>query len=149
MPDRTNFLMAAFRYGNNEEFLLHIIAVLQIIEQKGIKTDIRKAFQALIEVRREMKPHFKFPDDKIEAKRQVWKQKLLEYKEILKAKKSIAVAEAQKAYKVFRCFIVGNSQTQWDKIVNKMHTKDPWISVNSSSNKGPCVHSWLSFQDCI
>jgi hypothetical protein len=30
-----------------------------------------------------------------------------------------------------------------------MHTKDPWISINKSSNKGPHVCSWLSFHDCI
>jgi hypothetical protein len=74
---------------------------------------------------------------------------LSEYKEILKARKSVAVAEAQKAYEVFRCFVVGNSQTQWDRIVHKMHTKDPWIGMNRSSNKGPRIRSWLSFLDCI
>ena len=30
-----------------------------------------------------------------------------------------------------------------------MHTKDPWIEVNGSSNKGLCTHSWPSFLDCI
>ncbi len=96
-----------------------------------------------------MKPLFEFPDDETEAKKQDWKQKLLKYKEIIKAKKSVVVAEAQKAYKVFRCFGLSNSQTQWDRIVRKIHTKDPWISLNINSNKGPCVRSWLSFQDCI
>ncbi len=96
-----------------------------------------------------MKPLFKFPDDETEAEKQNWKQKLLKYKEILKAKKSVVVAEAQKAYEVFRCFVVGNMQTQWDKIVHKMHTKDPWIGMNGKPNNGPRVHSWLSFQDCI
>jgi hypothetical protein len=63
--------------------------------------------------------------------------------------KSVTVAEAQKAYEVFHCFVVGNLRTQWDRIVHKMHTKDPWIGMNGSSNKGPHIHSWLSFQDCI
>ncbi len=30
-----------------------------------------------------------------------------------------------------------------------MHTKDPWIGVNGSSNNGHCTCSWLSFLDCI
>jgi hypothetical protein len=38
---------------------------------------------------------------------------------------------------------------QWDRIVNKMHTKNPWIGVNGKSNKGICVKSWISFMDCI
>ncbi len=61
---------------------------------------------------------------------------LSKYKYILKAKKSVVVAEAQKAYEVFRCFVVGNPQTQWDRIVHEMHTKDPWIGMNGSSNRG-------------
>jgi hypothetical protein len=35
-------------------------------------------------------------------------QALSEYKEILKAKKGFAIAKAQKAYKIFCCFVVGN-----------------------------------------
>ncbi len=38
---------------------------------------------------------------------------------------------------------------QWDRIVNKMHTKNPWIGVNGKSNKGICVKSWISFMDRI
>jgi hypothetical protein len=38
---------------------------------------------------------------------------------------------------------------QWDRIVNEMHTKNPWIGVNGKSNKGICVKSWISFMDCI
>ncbi len=94
--------------------------------------DIKKAFHALVEVRREMKPLFEFPKDETEAEKEIWKQLLSEYKEIIKAKKSVTAAEAQKAYEVFRCFVLGDPQTQWDKIVHEMHTKDPWIGVNGS-----------------
>jgi hypothetical protein len=38
---------------------------------------------------------------------------------------------------------------QWDRIVNKMHTKNPLIGVNGKSNKGIHVKSWMSFMDCI
>jgi hypothetical protein len=114
-----------------------------------MELDARKAFQALVEVRREMKPLFKFPEDKAEAKKQVQKQTLSKYKEILKAKKSVAVAEAQKTYAVFHCFFVGNSRTQWDRIVHEMHAKDLWIGVNGISDKGPRVCSWIFFMDCI
>jgi hypothetical protein len=70
-------------------------------------------------------------------------------KRILKAKKSVAIVETQKAYEMFHCFIVGDPQTQWDKIVHERHTRDPWIGENGSSNKGPHVCSWPSFLDCI
>ncbi len=38
---------------------------------------------------------------------------------------------------------------QRDRIVNEMHTKNPWIGVNGKSNKGIRVKSWISFMDCI
>jgi hypothetical protein len=149
MPDGTNFLMAAYVYMNNEEYRIHVIAVLRIIKQKGMALDIKKAWGAIVEVRREMKPYFEFPQNKTEAEKEVWKQTLSKYKELLMAKKSFAVTETQKVYKVFCCFVAGNPQTQWDKTVHEMHTKDPWIGANGSSNKGPCVCSWPSFMDCV
>jgi hypothetical protein len=76
MPDGTNFQIAAFAYGNNEEYIVHVIAVLCIIDQKGMALDIKKAWGALVEVRREMKPFFEFPENKTEAEKEVWKQVL-------------------------------------------------------------------------
>jgi hypothetical protein len=61
--------MTPFTYGNNEEYLVHVIAVLCIIDQKGMASDIKKAFQALVEVRREMKPFFEFPENKTKLRR--------------------------------------------------------------------------------
>jgi hypothetical protein len=71
-----------------------------------------------------MKPYIQFPEDETKAAKEIWKQRLSKFNKILKAKKKIAIAKTQKAYKMFRCFVVGNPRTQWDKIVHKMHTKD-------------------------
>jgi hypothetical protein len=73
---------------------------------------------------------------------------LSKYKEILQAKKKIAIAKTQKTYKMFRCFVADNQQTQWDMSM-RCTPRNPWIGVNGSSNKGPCVYSWQSFLDCI
>jgi hypothetical protein len=40
MPYGTNFQMAAFAYRNNVDYLIHVIAILRIIEQKGMASDI-------------------------------------------------------------------------------------------------------------
>ncbi len=150
MPDGTNFGMATFAYGTNKDYLVHVIAVLHIIKKKGPASDIQVAWDAIIEVRREMKPYFQFPEDETKAAKEIWKQTFSEYKEILKAKKGFAIAKTQKAYEMCCCFIVGNPQTQWDEIVHKMHTKDPWIAVNGSSNQGIHVRSRDHlFLDCI
>jgi hypothetical protein len=77
-----------------------------------------RAFVAFVAVRKEMSPLFEFPDDKTTTKKEGRKKKLDHLIEALKAKKDIAVAKAQKAYELFRCFVVGEVQTQWDRIVN-------------------------------
>jgi hypothetical protein len=38
---------------------------------------------------------------------------------------------------------------QWDRIVDKMHTKNPWIGMNGKTNKSLCIRYWFSFIDCI
>ncbi len=52
MPDGTNFGMAAFMYGTNEDYLVHVIAILQIIEKKGLASEIKEAWDAILKVRR-------------------------------------------------------------------------------------------------
>jgi hypothetical protein len=67
MPDGTNFGMAAFTYGTNEDYLVHVIAILQTIKKKGLASEIKVAWDDILEVRREMKPYFQFPEGKTEA----------------------------------------------------------------------------------
>jgi hypothetical protein len=94
---------------------------------------VEEAFAALVALRKEMSPLFKFPEAR--------KKKLNELMEALEAKKDITVMEAQKAYKVLLCFVVGEARMQWDRIVNEMHTKILWIGINGKANKVICVHS--------
>ncbi len=108
MPDGTNFQMAAFAYGTNEDYLAHVVAVLHIIEQNGMASEIKVAWDAILKVRREMKPYFQFPEDKTEAAKKIKKETLSKYEEILKAKKGYALAKTQKAHNMFHCFVVGN-----------------------------------------
>jgi hypothetical protein len=132
-----------------EEHLVHVIAVMHLIKEKGTAAKVKEAFAALVAVRKEMSPFFNFPDNKTAAKKEVQKKKLNKFKEIFKAKEDFTITEAQKAYKLFRCFVVGKAQTQWDRIINKMHTKNPWIGVNGKTNTGLHVRSWISFMYCI
>jgi hypothetical protein len=147
--DGTKFQMPNYGSGNNEEYLVHVIAVLRLVEQKGTAAEVKEAFAALVKVRNEMSPFFNFPEDETPAGKEARKKKLANLNESLKAKTSFVVDQAQKAYELFRCFIVGEAQTQWDHIVNEMHMKNPWIGVNGKSNKGIRVKSWISFMDCI
>ncbi len=46
--------MSAFSQGNNEEYLVHIIIVKHLLEQKGTLHVIGKAFQVVVEVRKQL-----------------------------------------------------------------------------------------------
>jgi hypothetical protein len=96
-----------------------------------------------------MSPFFNFPEDKTVAAKEARKKKLNELNKSLKAKKTFAVELAQKAYELFHCFVLGEARMQWDRIMNEMHTKNPWIGMNGKSNKGICMKSWISFLNCI
>jgi hypothetical protein len=149
LPDGTKFQMPTYGSGNNKEYLVHVFAVLGLVEQKGTAAKVQEAFAALVAVRKEMSPYFNFPEDKTPAEEESRKKKLADLNESLKAKKSFVVEQAQKAYKLFRCFVVGKAQMQRDRIVNEMHTKNPLIGITGKSNKGIRVKSWIPIMDCI
>ncbi len=117
--------MPTFGSGNNKEYLVHIIAVLHLVKQKGTAAKVHKAYAAIITIRKEMSPFFNFPEGKTVTAKEARKKKLNKLNESLKAKKTFAVKVAQKAYKLFRCFVVGKARMQWDRIANEMHTKNP------------------------
>jgi hypothetical protein len=75
--------------------------------------------------------------------------KLSAIKDELKTACKLAGVETLKANKLICCIVVGKAQMQWDKIVQEMHTKVPWVGVNGQLHKGLCAQSWISFQDCI
>ncbi len=44
LPDGTNYQMAPFQAGSNEDYVTHIIAMKQLLEQKETKDDVVKTF---------------------------------------------------------------------------------------------------------
>jgi hypothetical protein len=48
LPDKSHLSMPIFFRGNNKEYLAHIIAVLQIIVQKGLSKKCRMLAKAVV-----------------------------------------------------------------------------------------------------
>jgi hypothetical protein len=69
-------------------------------------------------------------------------------KALEKAEKNV-LKEVVKCYELFRTYFVSEACTQWDKVVQEMHQKDPWVAVGGSLNPGPRKKTWESFLDCI
>jgi hypothetical protein len=91
LPDETKFQMPTYGSGNNKEYLVCVIAVLQLIKQKGTSANVKEAFATLVKVRKEMSPFFNFPEDESAAKKEARKKKISKLNESLKVKKSFAV----------------------------------------------------------
>jgi hypothetical protein len=47
LPDASHLSMPIYSHGNNEEYLTHIVAVLQVIEQKGLPKKCRVLAKAV------------------------------------------------------------------------------------------------------
>jgi hypothetical protein len=79
--DGTKFQMPTYAYGsgNNEEYLVHVIAVLRLVEQKGTAAEMKEAFAALVKVRKEMSPFFNFPETRLRLRRKRGRRSLPAY----------------------------------------------------------------------
>ncbi len=101
LPNGTKFQMSAFGQGDNEEYLVNIITVKHLLEQKGTIQDVGKAFGAVLKVREQLEPHLEAPKEgKTKAEKYKQKQKLSAIKEDLKAARKLAGVEILKGYPI-------------------------------------------------
>jgi hypothetical protein len=63
LPDGTKFQMPTYGSGNNKEYLVHVIAILHLVKQKGTAAKVQEVFTALVAVMKEMSPFFNFHED--------------------------------------------------------------------------------------
>jgi hypothetical protein len=118
---------------------------MQLLQQKEVKSDVEKAFGVVTDVSNKIGPLYKklnmpkFNQEKEDLNKQIKSTK----ENLLKGKKK-ALAEIEKAYELFCVYFVGKACTQWDKVVQVMHTKDPWVAVNGTTHKGPGLLFWTA-----
>jgi hypothetical protein len=51
LPDETNYQIAPFRAGSNEDYVNHIIAMLQLVQQKELESTLENVFGAVSDIR--------------------------------------------------------------------------------------------------
>jgi hypothetical protein len=150
LPDGTNYQMVPFHAGSNKDYVNHIITMIRLVEQKDLKNSVEKVFAAASEIKEKVRPLYKklnmskHPQEKESLKKQIDTTE----KELEKAEKK-ALREIVKAHDLLRTYFISKACTQWDKVVQEMHQKDPCVAMNGSLNKGPRKKTWESFLDCI
>ena len=126
LPDGKNYQMVPFRLGTNEEYINHVIAMIRLAEQKDLKNSIEKAFVTVSEIKEKVGPiHKKINMSKSAQEKEGLRKTLKTTKKALKVAEKNALKEVVKCYKLFRTYLVGKARTQWERVVQEMHQKDP------------------------
>jgi hypothetical protein len=124
--------------------------MLRLLDQKGTKIDILKAFKVVKEATKKLEPlATALPSDVTKSEKEEQKLQITTVKEDLQKAREVAIAEITKTYELICNYFVGEARTQWDKITLEMHSKDPWFGVDGESHLGPRRRTWSSFLDCI
>jgi hypothetical protein len=153
LSDGTVFSMGIFAKGTPEEYLQHIIAVLRLIDQKGLCVQCKKhakemkttAATLMALKRKSNGPRKEDSDEDPEALELETKltQELLstaskQYNEAVGA-----------TYELLRNLLAGEPQTQWDRIVREMHERDSWAGPNGEKQDGKRPKGFKAFKDCL
>jgi hypothetical protein len=109
LPNGTNFQMSPFGQGNTEDYLVHVIAIKRLLEQKGTTQDVGKAFQVLVKMRKQLELLLETPEGNRKSKKDEQRKTLSMIKEDLKGGWELAVAKTLEAYKLFHCFVISKA----------------------------------------
>jgi hypothetical protein len=123
--DASHLSMPIYSRGNNKEFLAHIVAVLRIIDQKGLPKKCRMITMAVVrrlEALKNLQEAAVFQDTvstsvDVMARKVEIEQTQQMLQEFQKAHNK-AIAEM---YKQLRNLLSGDAQSQWDCFCRKIH----------------------------
>ena len=155
--DGTSTTMKIFSVGSPEEYLGHIMAVLSLIDRKGLRDLLSKHVNEkknaeVTLAALQQKPIG--PKDKSSKKDQGDPENSDEVerkqtKEILKTAVKQYMEVIATTYEVVRSLLAGEPLTQWDRIVQEMHESDSWAGPDGKENTGSRPKGWKAFLDCI
>lgn len=153
LSDGTVFTMSIFARGSPEDFLQHIIAVLRLIDQKGLRElcqkhakEMKNAVAALGALKR--KPTGSQDTSSNKDQEATNAEKTLTQEIFATAKKQYEEAVGA-TYELLRNLLAGEPQTQWDRIVREMHERDSWAGPNGEKQDGKRPKGFKAFKDCL
>ncbi len=140
LPNSSHLSMPIYSRGNNEEYFVHIVAVLKGIEQKGLP----KKCQVLAKAVARWSEALKNLQEATESQDTVLTSVDVTARKVEIEQTSQMLLEAQKAhdkaiaesYKQLRNLLSGNAQSQWDRVCHEMHKRDSWAAVNGQVTEG-------------
>ncbi len=153
LPDDSHFNRPIFSSGNTKKYLVHIVAVLCIIKQKGLEAKCRKLGKAVVTQSKMLKNLLKAAGSKdtilLDVDVQTRKVEVEKTQAMLHKSQKAHDKAIAKTYEQLRNLLSSDLQSQWDNVCCKMHKSDLWARINSQVNKGRRPRTWMSFQDCL
>ncbi len=153
LPDASHLSIPIYSWGNNKEYLVHIVAVLCIIEQKGLPRKCRvlaKAVARRSEALKNLQEATESQDTILmSVDVQAHKVEIEQTVQMLQESQKAHDKAIAKTYEQLRNLLSGDAQSQWDCVCRKMHERDSWAAVNGQVTKGRHPRTWMSFLDCL
>jgi hypothetical protein len=145
--------MSIYSRGKTEEYLAHIIAVVRIINQKGLDVQCRNLGKAVVKLTRTFKDLLKAAGSKdtvlLDNDVEACKLQIEETQKMLQEAQMQHNEAIAKTYKLLRNLLSGDPQSKWGRISLKMHKCDSWAIVNSQVTIGRHPRTRAAFQGCL
>jgi hypothetical protein len=136
-----------------EEYLAHIVAVLQNINQKGLPKKCRMLAKAVVRRSEALKNLLEAAGSQdtvmVNVDVQARKVEIEQTQQMLQEAQKAHNKAIAKTHKQLRNLLSGDAQSQWYRVCRKMHERDSWAGVNGQVSKGRRPQMWISFRDCL
>jgi hypothetical protein len=153
LPDATHLSMPIYSHGNNKEYLVHIVAVLRVIDQKGLPKKCHMLAKAVVKRSEALKnlQEAAGSQDTVLASVDVTAHKveIEQTQQMLQEAQKAHNKAIAKSYKQQRNLLPGDAQSQWDCVHREMHKRDSWAAVIGQVTKGRRPRTWTSFLDSL
>ncbi len=153
LPNVSHLSMPIYSRGNNVEYLAHIVAVLRVIEQKGLPKKCRvlaKAVARRSEALRNLQEAAESRDTvSTSVDVTARKVKIEQTSQMLQEAQTAHDKAIAETYEQLRNLLSAGAQSQWDRVCREMHKCDSWAAVNGQVTKGRRPQMWMSFLDCL
>jgi hypothetical protein len=153
LPDDSHISVPIFSCGNNEEYIVHKVAVLRIMEQKGLPKKCRVYTKAVAKKQEALKNLLEAAGSQDTISRSIAitarKVEVEQTQQMLQEAQKAHDKAVAKSYEQLRNLLSGDAQSQWDRVCREMHKHDSWAAVNSQVTKGRLPQMWMSFQYCL
>ena len=157
VSDGSTVNMKIFSIGSPEEYLSHIVAVLHLIDRKGLREqsktfygEMRNATAALQALKKRIaESKDEANDEASEEESEADKVEQTQSQDIFKEAKSKYVKAIEATYEVMRTLLAGDPLTQWDRIVKEMHEGDSWAGPDGKEHEGSRLKCSKAFSDCL